>query len=73
LNPQLTSQQREGFAYAKHKAIYCNQILGKSVKDCEISPPHSFSLNFESGHVLTFFDDLGPYECINIQPGDIYM
>jgi len=67
------SEDNEDFAYAKHKAIYCNQILGKVVEDCEISPPYSFSLHFESGHVLTFFDDLGPYECINIEPDGIYM
>jgi hypothetical protein len=67
------SEENEDFAYAKQKAICCNQILGKIVKDFEISAPNSFSLHFESGHVLIFFDDLGPYECINIQPGDIYM
>jgi len=67
------NEANEDFAYAKQKAFYCNQILGKIVKDFEISPPHSFSLHFESGHTLTFFDDLGPYERINIQPGDIYM
>jgi hypothetical protein len=67
------SEENIDFTYAKQKAFYSNQILGKVVKDFEISPPHSFSLHFESGHILTFFDDLGPYECINIQPGGVYM
>jgi hypothetical protein len=58
--------------YAKRDACYCNKILGKAVKRLDITAPYSISFSFESGHVLTIFDDLGPYECIQIQPGDIY-
>jgi hypothetical protein len=67
------SKANEDFDYAKHKAFYCTQVLGKVVKEVNVSPPNSFSLRFETGHVLTFYDDLGPYERINIQPDGIYM
>lgn len=58
---------------SKRDAYYLHRILGKSVRDCELDAPHSFSLVFDSGHKLTLFDDLGPYECISIQPGDIHL
>jgi hypothetical protein len=58
--------------YANRDACYCNRILGKVVKSVEIAPPHSISFHFESGHTLQIFDDLGPYDSIQIQSGDIY-
>lgn len=58
--------------YAKGDASYWNIILGKVVKNVEIDPPRSILFYFESGYILQIFDDLGPYESIQIQPGDIF-
>jgi hypothetical protein len=46
-------------------------LLGKKVIKTSINVPHSLSLHFESGHVLTIFNDSEPYESFTIQPGNI--
>ena len=50
-----------------------HKILGKTVRQFTINAPLSFSLYFDSGHVLTIFDDSKEYESFSIQPGDIYI
>jgi hypothetical protein len=46
-------------------------LLGKKIIKTSINVPHSLSLHFESGHVLTIFNDSEPYESFTIQPGNI--
>jgi hypothetical protein len=48
-------------------------IIDKEVISFHIDPPHSFSLIFASGHVLTIFDDSPQYESFSIQPDGIYI
>jgi hypothetical protein len=48
-------------------------LLGHSIARCTLDPPRSLSLHFETGHVLTFFDDSEHYETISISPGNIYI
>ena len=59
--------------YATHNGFRVQAILGKKVIAYSISPPESFSLQFESGHVLSFIDNLPNYESISIQPGNIFI
>jgi hypothetical protein len=58
---------------AERDALYIHVLLGKSVDGFSLDAPRSFSLCFESGYVLTIFDDSGPYESFSIQPGDIFV
>jgi len=48
-------------------------LLGKAVNTHSIDAPRSFSLGFESGHVLTIFNDSPQHESFSIQPGDIFV
>jgi hypothetical protein len=48
-------------------------IIGKSIELYSVKAPDSFSLRFESGHVLTIYDDSKQYESFSIQPGNIYV
>ena len=47
--------------------------LGKTVERSSVDAPRSFSLGFESGYMLTVFDDSREYESFSIQPGDIFV
>jgi hypothetical protein len=58
---------------AKRDAYRIHAILGKRVESYSVSAPNSFSLQFESGHTLTVFDDSKHYESFSIQPGDIFV
>lgn len=58
---------------AERDAYRLHVILGKVVESYSVSAPHSFSLQFETGHALTVFDDCKQYESFSIQPGDIYV
>ena len=58
---------------AKREEYRVHTILGKSVESHSISAPRSFSLQFESGHTLTIFDDSKQYESFSIEPGGIYV
>jgi hypothetical protein len=55
----------------KREALHLHVILGKRVQTYSVSAPDSFSLRFESGHMLTVFDDSKAYESFSI--GDIYV
>jgi hypothetical protein len=57
--------QRDGF--------YIHVLLGKRVNGFSLDPPHSFSLLFETGHILTIFDDSRENESFSIQPGNIFV
>ncbi len=57
----------------KTDALYAHRLLGKKVESWSLDPPNSFSLRFESGHVLTVFDDSREYESFSIQPGDVFV
>jgi hypothetical protein len=54
-------------------AIYAHRLLGKCVIGGSLDAPRSFSLRFESGDVLTIYDDSREYESFSIQPGDIFV
>jgi hypothetical protein len=58
-------------ANAERDAYRLHVILGKTVERYAIDPPHSFSLRFTTGHLLTVFDDSKQYESFQIQPGNI--
>ena len=58
---------------AERDSFYLHVLLGKSVDGFSLDAPRSFSLCFETGHVLTIFDDTRQYESFSIQPGDIYI
>ena len=58
---------------AQREAYRLHIILGRDIENCSVSAPHSFSLRFKSGHVLTVFDDSKQYESFSIQPGNIYV
>jgi hypothetical protein len=58
---------------AERDAYRLHVILGKTVESYAIDPPKSFSLRFETGHVLTVFDDSDQYESFSIQPGNIFV
>jgi hypothetical protein len=58
---------------AERDALYIHVLLGESVKDYSLDAPRSFSLRFESGHVLTIFDDSPEYETFSIQPGNVFV
>jgi len=58
---------------ARRDAIYAHRLLGKRITGASLDAPHSFSLRFESGDVLTIYDDSREYESFSIQPGDIFV
>lgn len=58
---------------AQRDGLYIHALLGKRVEGFSLDPPHSFSLRFETGHILTIFDDSREYESFSIQPGDIFV
>jgi hypothetical protein len=60
-------------ANAERDALYIHVLLGKSVAGFSLDAPRSFSLRFESGCVLTIFDESREYESFSIQPGDIFV
>jgi hypothetical protein len=55
------------------EAYRVHVIFNQDVIDASIDPPHSFSLNFSSGHRLTIYDDSPQYESFSIQPGNIFV
>jgi|SRR5579864_5795258 hypothetical protein len=58
---------------AQRDALYIHVLLGKRVDGFTLDAPGSFSLRFETGHVLTVFDESREYESFSIQPGDIFV
>ena len=58
---------------AERDAYRVHIILGKCVESYTVNAPDSFSIQFESGHILTVFDDSKQYESFSIQPGDIFV
>jgi hypothetical protein len=56
---------------AKREALRLHVILGEKVQGHSVNAPDSFSLRFESGHVLTVFDDSKQYESFSI--GSLYV
>ena len=58
---------------ARGDAIYAHRLLGKRVTGASLDAPRSLSLRFESGDVLTIYDDSREYESFSIQPGDIFV
>jgi len=58
---------------AKGDALYAHRLLGKKVDGFSLDAPNSFSLRFETGHVLRIFDDSRKYESFSIQPGDVFV
>jgi len=58
---------------AERDAYRLHVILSKTVESSAVDPPRSFSLRFETGHVLTVFDDSRQYESFSIQPGNIFV
>jgi hypothetical protein len=58
---------------AERDALYLHVLLAKIVDGFSLDAPRSFSLCFESGHVLTIFDDSSQYESFSIQPGDVFV
>jgi hypothetical protein len=58
---------------ARGDALYAHRLLGEKVDGFSLDAPHSFSLRFKSGHVLTIFDDSRKYESFSIQPGDVFV
>jgi hypothetical protein len=59
------NEERDGFRL--------HVLLGKTVEHSFVNAPRSFSLQFESGYMLTIFDDSREYESFSIQPGDIFV
>jgi hypothetical protein len=57
----------------RRDAIYAHRLLGKRITGASLDAPRSFSLRFESGDVLTIYDDSREYESFSIQPGDIFV
>jgi hypothetical protein len=51
--------------------IRLHAIIGKEVTSSSVNAPASFSLYFDSGHVLTVFDNSSHYESFSI--GDLYI
>jgi hypothetical protein len=58
---------------AQRDALYIHVLLGKGVDGFSLDAPRSFSLRFETGHILTVFDESREYESFSIQPGDIFV
>lgn len=58
---------------AERDAYRLHVLLGKSVESYAVDAPRSFSLQLESGYVLTIFDDSRHYESFSIQPGDLFI
>jgi hypothetical protein len=58
---------------AQRDALYIHVLLGKRVDGFTLDASGSFSLRFETGHVLTVFDESREYESFSIQPGDIFV
>ncbi len=58
---------------AQRDALYIHVLLGKRVDGFSLDAPRSFSLRFETGHILTVFDESREYESFSIQPGDIFV
>ena len=54
-------------------ALYLHILLGRRVCEWSLDAPRSFSLKFDSGHLLTIFDESRDYESFSIQPGDIFV
>jgi hypothetical protein len=58
---------------AERDAYRLHVLLSTIVESYAVDAPRSFSLRFESGYVLTIFDDSRQYESFSIQPGDIFI
>jgi hypothetical protein len=54
-------------------ALHAQVLLGQTVDGFSVDAPRSFCLRFNSGHLLTIFDDSVQYESFSIQPGDIFV
>ena len=58
---------------AQRDALYIHVLLGKRVEGFSLDAPRSFSPRFETGHVLTVFDESRECESFSIQPADIFV
>ena len=54
-----------------HNTLKLQSILGKVVQSYSVNAPSSFSLRFNTGHVLTILDDSDQYESFSV--GGVYV
>jgi hypothetical protein len=59
--------------YSQRGVFHAHVLLGRSVHAQSVDGPRSFSLQFDSGHTLTVFDDSDKYESFSIQPGNVFV
>ena len=69
----IEAGERTDVSYSKRGTFHLQLLLGNNVESYSVHSPESFSLRFNSGHSLTFFDDSSKYESFSIQPGDIFV
>lgn len=48
-------------------------LIGDSVAETDVDPPHWFALRFDDGRELRILDDSDDEESFSIQPGDVYV
>jgi hypothetical protein len=58
---------------AKRESYKAHFLLGATVTASQVNPPQSFTLFFDTGMMLTIFDDSKQHESFSIQPGDIFI
>lgn len=59
-------------ALPKQRECYrIHLLLSATVTSTHVDPPHSFSLTFDDGMVLTVYDNNEQFESFSIQPGDV--
>ena len=63
----------EALEHSDREHYRIHVILNADVASYSLDPPHSFSLTFSTGHVLSIFDDTPRYESFAIQPDGIYI
>ena len=59
--------------HATRDVYRVHRVLGRTVVSSAVDGPKSFTLQFDSGHKLTVYDDSDRYESFSIQPGDVYV
>ncbi|MDQ3566400.1 MAG: hypothetical protein M3436_20770 [Pseudomonadota bacterium] len=63
----------QSLAHSDREHYRIHVILNADVTGYSIDPPHSFSLTFSTGHVLSVLDDTPQYESFAIHPDGIYV
>ena len=58
---------------AARDAYRLHVIFNADVTAFSIDPPRSFSLTFDTGHILTIYDDTPQYESFHIEPDGIHV